>query len=55
MSDIEILDEMEPEEFCRAVKKECMEVDGEWVVRLVYADSTVKYVRNYMIPDGEES
>ncbi len=62
MTDIEILDEMEPEEFGRAVKKECVfHVDENcvetWVIRLVYEDGTVKYVQNLAVPvdnDGTE-
>ncbi len=55
MTDIEILEEMEPEEFARAVKKECVfHVDENcvetWVIRLVYEDGSVKYVRNLAVP-----
>ena len=58
MTDIEILEEISAEEFARAVKREVMQVDGQWVVRLLYEDSTIKYVRNLAIPtnpaDDEE-
>lgn len=51
---IEILDEMDPAEFARAVKKECIEIDGHWVIRLVYPDDEVKFVRNLAVPVEQE-
>ena len=57
MGDTEILETMEPEEFARAVKREVVfHVDENciesWVIRLLYDDGTVKYVRNLVFPDG---
>ncbi len=60
MTDIEILDTLEPEEMANAVKQECVTVgvDGEdvLVLRLLFPDSTVKFVRNLAISvDGTPS
>ncbi len=50
MDDIEILDEIEPEEFYRSNKRECVEVDGVLVVKLTYQDGTVKHIMNLAVP-----
>lgn len=50
MSDVEILDGTEPEVMANAVKRECVVIEGENVVKLTLGDGEVQYVRNYAIP-----
>ena len=47
---MEILDTIDPVEFARAVKREVVEYQGQWVIRLLFPDSAVKYVRNLAVP-----
>ena len=47
---VEILDRIDPEEFYESIKREAVEVDGQWVLQLTFRDGTVKHIRNLAIP-----
>lgn len=50
MTDIEILEEIPPEEFYDSIKRELVVVDGQEAVQLTYRDGTIKFVRNHAVP-----
>jgi rubrerythrin len=45
-----ILKQIEPEEFYESIKREAVEVDGQWVARLTFRDGTVKHLTNLAVP-----
>jgi len=50
MTDIEILDEIESQDFDESIKREAVKINGVYAVKLTLRNGTVKHVRNLAIP-----
>ena len=48
--EIEILEEIDAEDFYKSISRQAIEVDGQQLVRLGFRDGTVMHIRNHAVP-----